>query len=186
MSCLSLPHDAATLHTLVQAQQIQLAERNAEIEHLKLVIAKLRRLHFGQSAERREGDAAQLQLTLDQLAAAQADPAATPAPNTTGSETPSKRRRPRKPLPPELPRETIRHEPGHTDCPDCGGRLRPLGEDIAEMLEYVPAHFKVIRHVRPKLACCRCDSIVQAPAPSRPIERGLASPPSCCALWWRL
>ena len=44
------------------------------------------------------------------------------------------------------------------------------------MLEYVPARFKVVRHVRPKLSCTKCDAIVQAQAPSRPIERGLAGP----------
>jgi len=66
--------------------------------------------------------------------------------------------------------------PGHDACPDCGGRLRELGEDSAEMLEYVRACFKVIRHVRPKVSCDACDRIVQAPAPSRPIDRGPAGP----------
>jgi len=41
------------------------------------------------------------------------------------------------------------------------------------VLEYVPDHFKVIRHVRTKLSCTKCDCIVQAAAPSRPIERGV-------------
>jgi transposase len=54
--------------------------------------------------------------------------------------------------------------------------MRVLGEDAAEMLEYVPSHFKVIRHVRPKLSCTKCQKIVQAEAPSRPIARGLAGP----------
>jgi transposase len=54
--------------------------------------------------------------------------------------------------------------------------LSKLGEDVSEMLEYVPARFKVIRHVRPKLSCTKCDNIVQAEAPSRPIARGLAGP----------
>lgn len=44
------------------------------------------------------------------------------------------------------------------------------------MLEYIPSRFKVVRHVRPKLACARCDKIVQAAAPSRPISRGIAGP----------
>ena len=44
------------------------------------------------------------------------------------------------------------------------------------MLEYVPARFKVIRHVRPKLSCTGCEKIVQADAPSRPIARGLPGP----------
>jgi transposase len=57
-----------------------------------------------------------------------------------------------------------------------GGALKPLGEDVSEILEYVPEHFKVIQQVRPKLACACCDKIVQAEAPSRPIERGIAGP----------
>jgi transposase len=54
--------------------------------------------------------------------------------------------------------------------------LRRLGEDVSELLEFVPARFKVIRIVRPKLSCANCEHIVQAPAPSRPIDRGLAGP----------
>ena len=61
-------------------------------------------------------------------------------------------------------------------CPACDGGLHPLGEDVAEQLEWVPGSFRVIRHVRPKLACKCCDTIVQAPAPSRPIARGIAGP----------
>jgi transposase len=51
---------------------------------------------------------------------------------------------------------------------------RPLGEDVSEILEYVPGRYQVIRHVRPKLSCAVCQKIVQVPAPSRPIARGLA------------
>src|SRR5665213_4039531 len=64
----------------------------------------------------------------------------------------------------------------HNCCPDCGGALRQFGEDVSEQLERIPATFKVIRHVRPKFACAGCESVVEAPAPSRPIERGLAGP----------
>jgi transposase len=61
-------------------------------------------------------------------------------------------------------------------CSACGGRLRCIGADVSEQLEYVPSHFKVIRHVRPKLACVKCQGIFQADAPSRPIARGLPGP----------
>jgi transposase len=54
--------------------------------------------------------------------------------------------------------------------------LRKLGEDVSEVLEYLPASFFVVRHVRPKLSCTGCNGIVQAPAPSRPIARGVAGP----------
>ena len=82
----------------------------------------------------------------------------------------------RRPLPPELPRETETIAPKQEACPDCGGKLRPLGEDVSEVLEYVPARFKVIRTVRPKLSCACCARIVQEPAPHRPIDKGLAGP----------
>src|SRR6266700_508505 len=49
-------------------------------------------------------------------------------------------------------------------------------EDLCETLELEPVRFKVIRTVRPKLACACCDTIVQEPAQSRPIERGIAGP----------
>ncbi len=46
-------------------------------------------------------------------------------------------------------------------APPAAARLRQIGQDVSEQLEYVPAHFKVIRHVRPKLAC----------VPARPSSR---------------
>lgn len=79
-------------------------------------------------------------------------------------------------LPERLEREERVYVPDAEDCPQCGGHLKPLGEDVSEQLEYVRAHFRVIRHRRPKLACACCYAIVQQPAPSRPIERGLPGP----------
>ncbi|HAM4887288.1 TPA: IS66 family transposase [Escherichia coli] len=65
---------------------------------------------------------------------------------------------------------------GEKCCPNCGGSLSYLGEDTAEQLELMRSAFRVIRTVREKHACTQCDAIVQAPAPSRPIERGIAGP----------
>jgi len=87
----------------------------------------------------------------------------------------AKPRSERKPLPEHLKREEKMHKPDCDCCPDCGGGLRHFGDDVSEQLEHVPESFKVIRHVRPKFACTGCDRVV-APAPSRPIERGLAAP----------
>jgi transposase len=61
-------------------------------------------------------------------------------------------------------------------CSDCGGTMGKLGEDVTEVLEYVPGRFRVVRHVRPKLSCNRCDAISQAPAPALPVPRGRAGP----------
>ena len=161
---------------LLLSKDEQLVSRDNEIEHLKLLIAKLRRIQFGRKSEKLDREIEQLELRLDELETAQAEKAApsqTPAvvaPNANAAKPA------RRPLPEHLPREVRKYPPKQTACPDCGGELKHLGEDISEILEYVPARFKVIRQVRPKLACGCCDRIVQAEAPSRPIERGVAGP----------
>ncbi len=169
-----LPDDIDTLKRLILDQQTRLAERDHEIEHLKLLIAKLRRLQFGRSSEKLDAKIGQLELLVEELeanrASRQARTVQIPAAKPEQKERPA-----RRPLPEHLPRETVEHAPECT-CPECGAVMRKIGEDVAEVLEYVPASFKVIRHVRPKLACANCESIVQEPAPTRPIARGLAGP----------
>jgi transposase len=161
-------------HDQILSQQERLLSREAEIEHLKLLIAKLQRLQFGRRSEKLQRQIEQLELRLEDLEANRAD--CTEA-GAAAAATPIPAARPaRRPLPEHLPRETHRHEAQVQTCPDCGGALRQFGEDVSEVLEYVPAQFKVLRHVRPKLSCTRCERVVQAAAPSRPIERGLAGP----------
>jgi transposase len=161
----------ADRNDLVQRLQDQLHSRTTEIEALKLLIAKLRRMQFGRKSEKLDRQIDQLELKLDDLQTAHAE--AAQSPKKAGAD---KRKPVRRPLPPELPRDDKVYLPHTSDCPACGGTLTALGEDVAEQLEYVPASFRVIRHIRPKLACTCCDVIAQAPAPSRPIERGLAGP----------
>jgi len=154
----------------------QLTSRDEEIERLKLLIAKLRRMEFGRKSEKLDWEIEQLELKLDELEASRAQQAAaSPSPKAV-SEVNRTTKRERQPLPAHLPRETHKILPKQESCPDCSGALKFLGEDVSETLEYVPEHIKVIRYVRPKLACVRCDKIVQAAAPSRPIERGIAGP----------
>ena len=172
----SLPDNPALLKALVSAQQ-------AEIEHLKFIIAKFRRMQFGRRSEQMDDTITQLELALEELECVRAEqtsdePSASDdeAEPVTESEPGVPAKPKRKPLPDHLPRELVEHLPEDCCCPDCGGALKKLGEDVAEVLEYVPASFRVIRHVRPKLTCTACDRIVQATAPSRPIARGLAGP----------
>jgi transposase len=158
-------------------QREQLASRDAEIEHLKLLLAKLRRQQFGRKSEKLERQIEQLELRLDELEAARAERlAASPAPAVSATTAKAEGKPARQALPAHLPRETRQILPQQEACPDCGRALKALGEDVSELLEYVPEHFKVLRQVRPKLACVCCDKIVQAEAPSRPIARGLAGP----------
>src|ERR1700691_4460876 len=150
-----LPDDIETLKRLVidsqvalEAVQAQLVSRQLEIQTLKLQIAQLKRMQFGRSSEQLNEKIAQLELALEDLEAAEATaPAASPVPETVREKSP------RRPLPAHLPRENVLHEPLASEtcaCPDCGGTMRLLGEDVAELLEYIPDRFKVIRHIRPK------------------------------------
>ena len=158
--------------TVAELTQV-LSSRQLQIEALELQILVLRRRQFGRKSEKAGGQIEQLELKLEELQTDEAQLIALDAP-----EAPTKCRvRPaRKPLPEYLPRDTQLHMPTDSVCPACGNPLAQLGEDVSEVLEYVPASFKVIRHVRPKLGCICCDCIVQAPAASRPIARGMAGP----------
>ena len=151
----------------------QLLSRDAEIEHLKLLLAKLRRMQFGRSSEKVNRQIEQLELRLGELEQSRALEAESVK---VVADEPVGVRPARRPLPAHLRREVETYVPQQKACPDCGGELKHLGEDVTEILEYVPERVKVIRQVRPKLACAGCDRIVQAPAPSRPIERSIAGP----------
>jgi transposase len=180
-----LPTDVASLTQLVIEQQTVLEEQQAalqiaqatvlshqlEVEKLKIELLRLKRMRFGRSSEQLDQQIAQLELTLEDLEAA-----ASQSPLPLVAAAPKEATKPvRRPLPPSLPREAVIHS-SPCECPECGGPLRSVGEDVAEILEYVPSRFKVIQHVRPKFSCASCQSIVQAPAPSRPIARGMAGP----------
>jgi transposase len=185
-----LPDDVAGLKAMLIAEnkravdaEARASDLDGEIENLKLTIAKLQHDRHGNSSERTSVLMDQLELQLGELVerraqeTAAADIAA--AQNTTISSKPDQsrqRRKPaRRPLPEKRPRER-RVEPTPTACPCCGGTLRKLGEDITEMLERVPASWKVVQIVREKMTCRQCDGITQPPAPSHPIARGRAGP----------
>jgi transposase len=80
----------------------------------------------------------------------------------------------RKRLPEHFERIPNLIEPKECACPDCGGPLKVLGKDEAEVLEVKTVTFTVTRHIRPKKRCAKCSTVVQAPAPSRPIEKSFA------------
>ena len=148
-----------------------------EIEKLKLQIARLRRQQFGRSSEKIERTIGQFELMLEDLEAASSLAAAAVA-SADGEEKKTSARTAntgRRPLPAHLPRTEVVHQPACA-CPACGGEMRQVGEDVSEVLDYVPGRFEVIRHIRPAFSCRRCESMAQAPMPSLPIERGRPGP----------
>ncbi len=160
----------------LQAKDAEAVHLRAWIEKLKLQIAKLKRMQFGRSSEKLtaiDDQIAQLELVLEELEASQVQlPPVRPA---AVADLDKHRNRTRRPLPQSLPRETVVIAPADM-CPACEAPMRKIGEDVSEYLEFIPEHFKVIRQVRPKFACRCCERIIQAPAPSRPIEKSIAGP----------
>lgn len=182
MSQTSLPTEIDALHAIIAAQADELAAAKAglvakalEVEKLRIELARLKRMQFGRSSEKIAREVAQLELALEELEA-ESPPVAAPEGNAGDTAQPQapRRQRGRRPLPAHLPRREVRHEaPGA--CPRCGGAMRQVGEDITEILDYIPGRFQVIRHVRPACSCATCEGMAQAPMPGLPIERGLPS-----------
>ena len=192
-----LPHDIDALHALILAEraerqsesatakieaarrEAELAARLIEIEHLKAMLAKLRRGKYGSSSEKLDAEIRQLELWVDEaeisLAATEAK-ATSDAQQEQAPAKPPRKPAVRKPLPDHLPREIVVLEPVVTcRCadPTCRTKIR---EDVTEVLEKIPATLKVIRYVRPIYACRACERILQAPAPDLPILKGRPGP----------
>src|SRR5881227_2764172 len=134
------------------------------------------RAEFGRSSEKLAREAEQLELAIEGLEADQAERLATASPVVAAAiESAVEAHKPaRRPLPEHLPREDMIH-PAPCTCPTCGGALRRIGEEITETLDYVPGRFKVIRHIREKLSCRACDTVIAALAPDHVIARGRAA-----------
>lgn len=149
-------------------------EKDATIARLTHEIAVLRRLRFGKKSE--QLGSAQLSLLEETVAE---DIAAIEQELEQLRETPRTQAQPatarRQPLPPELPRVEIRHEPEAPQC-GCGQPLERIGEDVTEKLDYTPGVFTVQRHIRGKWVCRCCEKLVQAPVPAHVIDKGIPTP----------
>lgn len=184
----ALPSDIPTL-------QAMLVERDLLIEKLKLQIARMKRVQFGSSSERLDGQILQLELIVEDLETSYSTVRghAVAADNETTlvadgasivAELSVANNARARALPEHLPRERVCYEPqsAHSATNACGckhfgaqgNQLTHLGDDESEMLEYVPGRFKVIVQVRPKYLCNDCSTISQASAPSRPLARSYA------------
>ena len=136
------------------------------IEKLEHRLARLLRVQFGRSSE--QMDIAQLRLMFEEV------DTPVPADDDDAAETSKSIREAgsHQPIPAHIPRQTTEHRPGPCAC---GGTDTVIGEDVTEVLDYVPARFRVLRHVRPRIACRRCEQIRQAPAIDLPLPKVMAS-----------
>ncbi|ATJ82691.1 mobile element protein [Halomonas beimenensis] len=173
-----LRHLAATLMSQVEQQEQALAQSQKTLRHTEQVnqklsyeLALLKRHAFGKRSEQLnvlqislldevvDADIAAIETELEELKLASTSP--------TPRKTPK-----RAPLPPELPRTEIRHDPESEHCA-CGCQLRRIGEEISEKLDYTPGVFHVERHIRGKWVCDQCETLTQAPMPAQIIDKGI-------------
>jgi len=148
-AALHLPNEPAKLKELIGALASEVKSQALLIEKLKHQLAGLRRHRFGASSEALD----QLQLTLEDEEVAQAaEAAASLVDRDTASDQKPKGQPKRKPLPDHLPRHEEVLSLGDA-CSQCGGKLKTLGEDVTEELEYIPGRFVVNRIDRPRMSC---------------------------------
>ena len=178
LSAEQLREMVASLMGHVSVKDAQIARHQTELRHSQALCAKLthenallKRMKFAAQSERFnaeqrslledeiEADLAAVTIEIEQLQ----PPAAAPE---------AKQQPKRQPLPANLPRREIRHEPESTTCA-CGCAMKRIGEDVAEKLDYVPGVFTVERHIRGKWACAKCETIQQAPVEAHVIDKGI-------------
>lgn len=167
--------DAVQLREVTQRLLTELRHQRALNEKLAYECALLKRLKFAAQSERHSAEQRNLlEEELDSDLAAVAQEIAQLQP--TESALQDRRQQPKRtPLPANLPRREVRHEPDSTTCsaPGCGCQLKRIGEDVAEKLDYVPGVFTVERHVRGKWACAKCQTLTQAPVAAHVIDKGI-------------
>ena len=163
--------DAAQLRELAARLLGEVKHKNALIDKLTHENAVLKRLKFAAQSERFNAEQQSLleeTLDADLQAVSEEIERLTPATAAPGDRQQPKR----QPLPANLPRREVRHEPENTTC-SCGCQMKRIGEDVAEKLDYQPGVFTVERHVRGKWACAKCEKLVQAPVAPHIIDKGI-------------
>ena len=163
--------DPAQLREALRSALVAVRHKDAVIDKLTHENAVLKRLKFAAQSERFDAEQrslldetldADLQAVseeIERLAAVEAAPRERQIPK-------------RQPLPANLPRREVRHEPESTTCA-CGCQMKRIGEDVAEKLDYQPGVFTVERHIRGKWACADCEKLVQAPVAPHVIDKGI-------------
>ena len=171
-----LPDDTDALKAALIEARAKLSGAEALIEHLQLLIAKMKRELFGPRSERTQRLLDQLELQLEELTAAAAEDDAKAQAARIEVQGFGRAKTTRRDFPAHLPRQRIVH-PAPTSCPCCGStNLSKVGEDVTETLDVVPRQLFVTQHVREKFSCRACEKIAQPPAPFHAIARGFAGP----------
>jgi transposase len=162
----------------------QLRDKNTQLE---LELMRLLRRHVGKTSERVSPE--QLRLVLDQLDAGSesaasesekvADTTLPPPDAKLPEDKPKSKGHGRRPLPAHLPRVVVSHPVPAQEraCSVCGAERVCIGHERSEVIEFIPASFRVELHEREKLACRVCEEgVTTAPLSEKVIEKGRPGP----------
>jgi transposase len=169
----NLPSDVKTLHQIIADLSAEVTSLSTQNSSLKNQLTLLKAKRFGKSSEKLDKQIADLELRIEEEEEKNCNEVIN---NNLTEEAKSKEKaKPkRQPLPGHLPRVDKILNPDPI-CPECGSKeFRKISDDTSEALDYIPSSFKVIRTIRPRCACIKCDQIVQAEAPEKPIAKSKA------------
>jgi transposase len=161
-----LPGDVPTLQRWVRQLLTEVQHLRQENEVLRHRLDQALRLHFGRRSERSRRRQARV-------------------PRDTGDEeAPARPGHGRQTLPDHLPRERVVYDLAEADrpCPCCRRPRVCIGEQVSEQLDYRPASYFVVEHVRKTYVCRSCDGpserrfVTAGPAVVGPIPKGLPGP----------
>jgi len=168
---LSLMGELAERDGVIARQGQEAVFKQVQIDKLTHENALLKRMKFAAQSERFSAEQKSLlDESLDEDLQAVADEIEQATPPVAGRQ--DKQVPKRAPLPANLSRREIRHEPESTTCA-CGCQMKRIGEDVAEKLDYAPGVFTVERHIRGKWACAQCETIHQVPVDPHIIDKGI-------------
>ena len=171
-----LSADIAEKDAAIAAKDEELANRDIALARLTTILKKLQRRQFGRRSEKLDPDQMALGLEDIEIAISVAEAQSENLDAAAKAARSRARRAQRGKLPAHLPRIEQLVDIDNKSCPCCSGPLHAIGEDVSERLDIVPAQYRVLVTRRPKYACRACtDGVVQAPAPPRLIEGGLAT-----------
>jgi len=170
----NLPEDPALLRQMVMSLLEEAETKDRRLRQLQHWVEQLLRARYGPRRERVNEN----QLFLFAVALVSAGQEAPAAPEKAPSGAVKQKGHGRQRLPKSLERRRVVHDlaEGQRQCPQCQGDLKRIGEEVSERLEYVPASLVVIQDACQKYACVKGCTVVTAPKPMAPIEKGLPGP----------
>jgi transposase len=173
----NLPNDTKLLHQIIGDMSAKITNLLMENSSLQDQLALLKAKRFGKSSEKLDKQISDLELRIEEseTAITASNPDTNNKADNKKDDGVKKSKAKRKPLPTHLPRKEVILKPDPI-CPSCGkDEFRKIADDTSEMLDYVPASFRVIKTIRPRCACINCEQIVQAEVPDHPISKGKAT-----------